>query len=182
MWCCYNAVSFLQNYHNRHPIACPLGQDIGCFLWLLILMHGLLQSLLCWAHNCITIGPRCNGTWLYNIIIKVRKHGRKHGLMQGLSDAQHTYVPSQICWWKHLQHSRKILKRKIYFESEKKKICDLLYMDVCNYSFNEDIWTDCHILLCNVIWSGVTIKWIGLNIFFQPDYRQITNCSMICDR
>ena len=28
VWCCYNAVNFLHNPHNRHPIACP----IGCFL------------------------------------------------------------------------------------------------------------------------------------------------------
>ena len=51
----YNVVSFLQNYHNRHPIACPWGQGMGCLLWLLTLMHVLLQSLLCWMQNHIIL-------------------------------------------------------------------------------------------------------------------------------
>ena len=32
VWCRYNAVNFLQNYHNRHPIARPLGRVLGCLL------------------------------------------------------------------------------------------------------------------------------------------------------
>ena len=49
--CRYNAVNFLQNYHNRHRIAHPWGRGMGCLLWLLTLMHVLLQSLLCWVQN-----------------------------------------------------------------------------------------------------------------------------------
>ena len=30
--CLYNAVNFLQNPHNRHPIARPWGRDMGCLL------------------------------------------------------------------------------------------------------------------------------------------------------
>ena len=32
--CRYNAVNFLQNPHNRHPIARPWGWGMGCLLWL----------------------------------------------------------------------------------------------------------------------------------------------------
>ena len=32
--CRYNAVNFLQNPHNRHPIAHPSGRDMGCLLWI----------------------------------------------------------------------------------------------------------------------------------------------------
>ena len=31
--CHYNVVNFLQNIHNKHPIACPLGRGMGCLLW-----------------------------------------------------------------------------------------------------------------------------------------------------
>ena len=33
VWCCYNAVNFLKNSHNRHPIARPWGRGMGCLLW-----------------------------------------------------------------------------------------------------------------------------------------------------
>ena len=32
IWCRFNTVSFLYNPHKRHPIACPLGQAMGCLL------------------------------------------------------------------------------------------------------------------------------------------------------
>ena len=32
--CCYNPVNFLKQYSQRHPIACPLGQGMGCLLWI----------------------------------------------------------------------------------------------------------------------------------------------------
>ena len=31
--CHYNAVNFLQNPHNRHPITHPWGLGMGCLLW-----------------------------------------------------------------------------------------------------------------------------------------------------
>ena len=31
--CCYNMVNFLQNPHNRHPIARPSERDMGRLLW-----------------------------------------------------------------------------------------------------------------------------------------------------
>ena len=33
MWCRYDLINFLQNIHERHPIARPSGQDMGCLLW-----------------------------------------------------------------------------------------------------------------------------------------------------
>ena len=43
--CRYNAVNFLQNTHNRHPIARPWGRDMGCLLWIQTLITVLHQSL-----------------------------------------------------------------------------------------------------------------------------------------
>ena len=31
--CRYNAVNFLENPHNRHPISRPWGRGMGCLLW-----------------------------------------------------------------------------------------------------------------------------------------------------
>ena len=45
MWCCYNMVIFLQNPHNRHPIAGPWRRGMGCLLWVWILTFILLLSL-----------------------------------------------------------------------------------------------------------------------------------------
>ena len=38
-WCRYNAVGFLKNSHIRHSIACPLGRDMGCPLWIQSRIH-----------------------------------------------------------------------------------------------------------------------------------------------
>ena len=64
VWCCYNLVEFLRNSHSRHPIARLWGPGMGCLLWLLTLMHVLLQSLLGWVRNCIILvraitAPHC---------------------------------------------------------------------------------------------------------------------------
>ena len=45
VWCRYNAVNFLQNHHNRHPIAGPWGRGMGCLLWLWNLICVLLLPL-----------------------------------------------------------------------------------------------------------------------------------------
>ena len=42
--CRYNAVNFLQNYHNRHRTARPWGRGMGCLLWVWILIYVLLLS------------------------------------------------------------------------------------------------------------------------------------------
>ena len=42
--CCYNAVNFLLNSHNRHPIAHPWGRGMGCLLWVWSLIYILLLS------------------------------------------------------------------------------------------------------------------------------------------
>ena len=47
VWCHENTVNFLQNPHNRHPIACPWGQRMGCLWWVWSLINLLLLSLLC---------------------------------------------------------------------------------------------------------------------------------------
>ena len=43
--CRYNAVSFLENIHNRYPIACQWGRDMRCLLWGQAVIYVLLQSL-----------------------------------------------------------------------------------------------------------------------------------------
>ena len=39
--CHYNAVNFLRNPHNTHPIARPWGRDMGCLLCFQYLIHFL---------------------------------------------------------------------------------------------------------------------------------------------
>ena len=43
--CRYNAVNFVANHHNRHPIARPWGRGMGCLLWFWSLIFILLLSL-----------------------------------------------------------------------------------------------------------------------------------------
>ena len=42
--CHYNAVNFLQNSHNRHPIARPWGRGMGCLLCVWSIVYVLLLS------------------------------------------------------------------------------------------------------------------------------------------
>ena len=44
VWWRYNAVDFLQNHHKRHPIARPLGRDMGFLLWVQTYIHIPPQS------------------------------------------------------------------------------------------------------------------------------------------
>ena len=46
--CCNNTAIFLQNSHQRHPIACLLGRGMGCILWVQTLIHSLMQSVRWW--------------------------------------------------------------------------------------------------------------------------------------
>ena len=39
---------FLQNIHNKHPIACLCGWDMGCLLW----VQSLVYILSLWPHSC----------------------------------------------------------------------------------------------------------------------------------
>ena len=43
--CRYNAVNFLQNSHEKPPIARPVGRGMGCLLWVQPLLDILLQFL-----------------------------------------------------------------------------------------------------------------------------------------
>ena len=47
MWCIYNIINFLLNPHNRHTIARLWRWDMGCLLWVPILIYVLSQLLLC---------------------------------------------------------------------------------------------------------------------------------------
>ena len=47
--CHYNVVSFLKNPHKRHPIAHPLGRDMGCFFWIQTLIYIMSQ----WVQWCM---------------------------------------------------------------------------------------------------------------------------------
>ena len=52
--CCrYNALNFLQNPHERHPIAPPLGQGMVCLLWVQILPQSLvMHAVFCYILLC----------------------------------------------------------------------------------------------------------------------------------
>ena len=45
VWCRYNAVNFLTNFHKRHPIARPLGRGMWCLLRIQHLIDFLPQFL-----------------------------------------------------------------------------------------------------------------------------------------
>ena len=53
--CRYNAVNFLPNPHEIHPIACPLGRGIVCNLWFDTLIYILLQSTQCRIRFCVIL-------------------------------------------------------------------------------------------------------------------------------
>ena len=72
-----NVVSFLQNTHNRHPIARPWGQDMGCLLWELWLIFCLsycidvcIMVFYCMCHiyilQCIITVLQC----IYALLIR----------------------------------------------------------------------------------------------------------------
>ena len=42
--CRYNAANFLWNFHKIHPIAGPIGQAMGCILWVQTMFYTLPQS------------------------------------------------------------------------------------------------------------------------------------------
>ena len=64
VWCCDNMVNFLQIRHKAHPIACPLGQAMGCLCEFRLLIIILRQSLHCCMqyrivlHHIVT-APNC---------------------------------------------------------------------------------------------------------------------------
>ena len=67
--CCYNAVNFLQNHHKRHPIARPLGRDMGCLLWINTDIYSApVTEVMC---AICYIGPHHNGTPLYSLSLKL---------------------------------------------------------------------------------------------------------------
>ena len=45
MRCHYNPIKFLQIPHKRHPIARQWGRNVGCFLWIQILIYVQLQYI-----------------------------------------------------------------------------------------------------------------------------------------
>ena len=55
VWCHYNII-FLENTHNWHPIAHPLGWAMGCLLWVQIMIYVMPQWLKCCMKYCVTLG------------------------------------------------------------------------------------------------------------------------------
>ena len=47
--CHYNMVSFLQNPHNTHPIACPSGRAMGFLLWVYSISQEICTRFLLWS-------------------------------------------------------------------------------------------------------------------------------------
>ena len=62
VWCRYNAVSSLQNIHNRHTIARPLGRYMGFLVWGQAIINVLPRSS---SDRCI-FASRYNRTPLYS--------------------------------------------------------------------------------------------------------------------
>ena len=72
MRCRCNAVNFLQNHHKIHPMARPLGRDMGCLLCVQILIYILRQSpQWCVQYNVtldhIITAPDCRKISIYHI-------------------------------------------------------------------------------------------------------------------
>ena len=63
--CRYNVVYFIKSIHKRRPIARPLGQGMGCLLWIQPQID-ILPQFLQWCVQYCYIGPRYNGTRLYH--------------------------------------------------------------------------------------------------------------------
>ena len=60
--CRYNAINFLQNPHNRHPIARTWGRAMRCLLWLQIQTRYV--SVFAVIHTTLFyVWPPYNGTW-----------------------------------------------------------------------------------------------------------------------
>ena len=50
VWCRYNAVDFLQNPHNRHPIARPRGWDIVILSVVILISDSLFGTVIAVSH------------------------------------------------------------------------------------------------------------------------------------
>ena len=76
--CVYNAVNFLPNHHKVHPIARPLGRDMGCILWVKTVIYTSPQSLQWCMHYHEHIGPRFTALdcILLKIILKLGPRNR----------------------------------------------------------------------------------------------------------
>ena len=72
MQCRYDTANFLQNPHDRHPIAHPWGRDMGCLLWEFNSdIHFASVTVMVYAIS-FEIGPCYNGIWLYiNAVLPV---------------------------------------------------------------------------------------------------------------
>ena len=91
VWCCYNAVSFLQNIHYRHVKARPWGRGMDCLLWWVqALMHVLPWSLQWYMHHLVIL-PRVKttvhciynplyNTWKYNWFMTIYVHSEQKQL------------------------------------------------------------------------------------------------------
>ena len=51
-WYCYDNVNFIRIPHNRHPIAHPHGQAVGCLWGIQSLVHALSPSPYCCIQYC----------------------------------------------------------------------------------------------------------------------------------
>ena len=56
----YNMANFFPNTQNRCPIACRLGWDVGCLLWVQSLIYVLPQILQCCMHYINSLVQNCS--------------------------------------------------------------------------------------------------------------------------
>ena len=59
VWWRFNMDDLLQNHHKRHPIARPLGQDMGCLLWSTLHLYSFPVTAVMWMIS-YCIGPHYN--------------------------------------------------------------------------------------------------------------------------
>ena len=82
--CSYNAVNFLPNPHNIHPIVRPLRARYGVILSVQTVSYTTSVTTLMYAISCY-IGPRYNGNRLYHDdVIKWKHFSRYWPFVQGI--------------------------------------------------------------------------------------------------
>ena len=124
MQCRYNSVNFLPNPYKIHPVAHPVGQDMGCILWVQTQICALPQSLqwcipyhaifnhVITAHDCISLHSLGLHDWysqLNNILEFLVAQGTssspkfllpplKHKLPSWQIQPQEQFDNSQVAW------------------------------------------------------------------------------------
>ena len=114
--CYYNAVNFLENPHNTHPIASLWGWDMGCHLWpetVIQAMPELLQFYVVYhlILVCIIKAPDCiwfkiNVIWVKCFVIPDPWMPWFHFLPPGLPECCGQLTTYWATYWAPLNNSK----------------------------------------------------------------------------